>query len=214
MPPGVGLGVDAVRPAGPQRPGVPQRVVPERRDQPGGLGGQDVGGLGELDRERGVEQVGGGHAVVHPGRGRPRLGVVRPGGQEGDHVVIGDRLDRGYRLGGGRLGRTDGFHAHRRHRARPGLRLQDEHLHPAPQLVLVRLAPDPPHLGQRVPLDHASKVSARGGRPPGTRPDRGDPSPGPQARPTGRGDSHGMPGRADPDVGDRLAKDDDDERAM
>src|SRR6185312_6727914 len=38
-------------------------------------------------------------------------------------------------------------------------RLEDQHLHPAPQLVLVRVAPDPPHLGQRVPLDHASTLS-------------------------------------------------------
>src|SRR6516164_7095138 len=70
----------------------------------------------------------------------------------------------GDRFGGGRCGRTDGFHALGRHAARPGLRLQDQHLHPAPQLVLVRLAPDSPHLGQRVPLDHASTLSGTASR--------------------------------------------------
>src|SRR4029078_2295848 len=86
-------------------------------------------------------------------------GVVRPGGQEGDHVVVGDRLHRGDRLRGWWWGRTDGFHALGRHRAPPRPRLEDHHLHPAQQLVLVRVAPDPPHLGQRVPLDHASTLS-------------------------------------------------------
>jgi hypothetical protein len=100
VPPDVGFGVDAVRPAGPQRVPVRQRVVPQHRDQRGGLGDQQVAGLGQLDRERRVEQVGGGHAEVHPGGRRARLGVVRPGGQEGDHVVVGDRLHRGDRLGG------------------------------------------------------------------------------------------------------------------
>ena len=96
---------------------------------------------------------------MHVGGGRAGGGVVGPRGQERDHVVISDGLHRGYRLGSGRWGRTNRLHALGRHRARPGLRLQDEHLHPAPQLVLVRLAPDPPHLGQRVPIDHGSIVS-------------------------------------------------------
>src|SRR5215472_17002027 len=46
-------------------------------------------------------------------------------------------------------------------------------LHPAPELVLVLLAPDPAHLGQRVTLDHWLILPRRGdqpGRPPGAAP--------------------------------------------
>ena len=52
-------------------------------------------------------------------------------------------------------------------RCRPGpcprgrVRLQHQGLDPAPQLVLVGLAPDPAHLGPGVPLDHASHPAAR-----------------------------------------------------
>ena len=117
-------------------------------------GHQQVGGLGQLQRQRGVQQVGRGHPVVHVGGGLARGGVVRPRGQERDHVVLGDRLHRGHRL---RRGRRRGAHrVHRLGRHGPGLRVRLQHqgLHLAPQLVLVCLAPDPAHLGPRVPLDH------------------------------------------------------------
>ena len=64
----------------------------------------DVGRVGQLQRERGVEQVRAGHAEVHVGGGLARLGVVGPGAQERDHVVLGDRLDLGDRLRGRRRG--------------------------------------------------------------------------------------------------------------
>ena len=91
--PDVGLGVDAVRPPGPQRAAVRQRVVAEHAPPARGLGQQQVGRLGELDGERGVEQVGRGHAEVHVRRGLARRGVVGPGAEEGDHVVVGHRLE-------------------------------------------------------------------------------------------------------------------------
>ena len=46
-----------------------------------------------------------------------------------------------------------------------GVRLQHERLDPAPQLVLVRLAPDAAHLGKGVALDHADQSSSRLERP-------------------------------------------------
>ena len=57
------------------------------------------------------------------------------------------------------LGRWRGRVAHRldgvgRNDARGRVRLQHQRLHVAPQLVLVRLAPDAAHLGQGVPLNH------------------------------------------------------------
>ena len=134
---------------------VRQPVVAQRRDQPVGLGQQDVGGVGQLHRQRGVEQVRRRHAVVHVRGRRAGLGVVRPRGEEGDDVVLRRLLDLG-----DPLGRRRRRVAHRLddvggHPARGGVRLQDERLDPAPQLVLVLVAPDPPHLRERVALDHA-----------------------------------------------------------
>ena len=85
-------------------------------------------------------------------------GVVGPRGQERDHVVISDGLHRGYRLGSGWWGRTNRLHAVPRHRARPGRAPQGRAPPPGTTARTCRLAPDPPHLGQRVPLDHGSIV--------------------------------------------------------
>ena len=76
--PHVGLGVHAVGAAHLDRVPVRQPVVAQRGDQPVGLGQQDVGGVGQLHRERGVEQVGRRHAVVHVGGGRPRRRCCPP----------------------------------------------------------------------------------------------------------------------------------------
>ena len=154
VPPDVGLGVHAVRAADLDRVPVRQPVVAQRRHQPVGLGQQHVGGVGQLHRERGVEQVGRRHAVVHVRGGRPGLGVVGPRGEEGDDVVLrrlldlGDPLRRRRRRVAHRLDDVGG------HPPRGGVRLQDQRLHPAPELVLVLVAPDPAHLGERVALDH------------------------------------------------------------
>ena len=76
-------------------------------------------GLGELHGQRGVEQVGRRHAVVHVRRGRPRLGVVGPRGEEGDDVVLRRLLDLGDPLRASAAGRC--APARRRRRA-PGRR--------------------------------------------------------------------------------------------
>ena len=56
-------------------------------------------------------------------------------------------------VGGGRVAhRLDDVGGHP---AGGRVRLQDQRLHPAPELVLVLVAPDPAHLGERVALDHA-----------------------------------------------------------
>jgi hypothetical protein len=152
--PGVGLGVHAVGAADPHRRTVRQAVVAQRCHELGGAADEQVGRLGELHAERRVEQVRRRHAVVDVSSRVARVGVVGPGGQERDDVVLGHRLDRGDRLGGGRRG---GPHRRDRvggHDARPGVRLEHQRLDPAPQLVLVRVAPDAAHLGQGVALDH------------------------------------------------------------
>ena len=65
---------------------APAPPAPRRRRQ------QQVGGLGELDGEAGVQHVAAGHALVHEAAVRPdRLGEP---GQEGDDVVPGLALDR------------------------------------------------------------------------------------------------------------------------
>ena len=55
------------------------------------VGDQEIGGAGQLDVEAGIEHVGRGHALVH----EARFGThdLREMGQEGDHVMLGHRLD-------------------------------------------------------------------------------------------------------------------------
>ena len=52
---------------------------------------QQVRGLLELHRQRRIEHVGAGHALVKPPPLRPKL-LAGPG-EEGDHVMLGHRLD-------------------------------------------------------------------------------------------------------------------------
>jgi hypothetical protein len=101
---------------------------------------------------------------VHVGGGGAGLGVVGPGGEERDHVVLGHGLDLGHGLGGRRRRGANRPDRLRGHRPRPGVGLKDKRLHPAPELVLVGLGPDQPHRGQRIPVDHASTVAADRGR--------------------------------------------------
>src|SRR5258706_7128973 len=81
-------------------------------------------------------------------------GFAGPGGEKGDHVVVRDSLDRGDRLRRWRRSGPDWPDAPGGNYSSRRVRLEDEGFDPAPQLVLVRLAPDPAHLGQRVTLDH------------------------------------------------------------
>ena len=88
---GRGLGMDAVAAADGERVLVLQRALLQRRQQLVDVAEQDVGGLGELDGEAGVEHVRRGHALVH--EARLRADELAEPGQEGDHVVLGDLLD-------------------------------------------------------------------------------------------------------------------------
>ncbi len=55
------------------------------------IGDEDVGGPHQLHVEAGIEHVRGGHSLVDEARlGADDLGKV---GEEGDHVVLGHRLD-------------------------------------------------------------------------------------------------------------------------
>ena len=91
-PEGRRLGVDAVAAADGRRQLVLERAALEHLEQRVEIRDQQVGGLLQLHRERGVEHVGAGHALVQPAPLRPEL-LAGPG-QEGDHVMLGDRLDR------------------------------------------------------------------------------------------------------------------------
>jgi hypothetical protein len=63
----------------------------ERRKQAVKVGQQQVGRLGQLHRQAGIQHVRGGHALVHEARLLAHvLGQV---GEEGDDVVLGGRLD-------------------------------------------------------------------------------------------------------------------------
>ena len=85
-----GLGVDAVRPAHGERARVLARPRRERRHELPGAGDQDLAARAQLQRERGVEHVGGGQPEVDPA---PRLAHGRREhvDERGD-VVLGDAL--------------------------------------------------------------------------------------------------------------------------
>ena len=84
--------MDAVAPPDRQRVLVLERPPPQRREQRVEIGEQDVRGPRELHAEAGVEHVRRRHPLVHEARlVAHMLGEM---GQEGDHVVLGHRLDR------------------------------------------------------------------------------------------------------------------------
>ena len=87
-----GFGVDAVAAADGQGVFVLDRAGLQRRHHGVDVGQQQVGGLGQLHRQGGVQHVGTGHALVHEAAVRTD-GLGQPG-QEGDDVVAGFPLDR------------------------------------------------------------------------------------------------------------------------
>ena len=102
------------------------------------------------------------------------VGVVRPRGEEGDDVVLRRLLDLRDPLRGRRRGVAHRLDDVGGHPPRGGVRLEHERLDPAPERVLVLVAPDPAHLGERVALDHrgyrlplAQLVAPRGHPPAG-----------------------------------------------
>ena len=150
---GHGLGVDAVAAPDAGRHLVLERAALEHGEQGVDIGEQDVGGLGELDGEAGVEHVGRRHALVDEARLRPD--VLGEAGQEGDDVVLGlalDLVDAGD-VEGALLAHDPGGLL--RDHAELGLGLAGERLDLEPDAELVLGLPDGGHLGTGIAGDHA-----------------------------------------------------------
>ena len=117
----------------------------------------------DLERERGVDDVGGGEAVVEPAALVAEL--LGDGIDECRGVVLQRRLELGHALGGRRARPLpDGPGGLGRDCAQlgPGVERRDFHLEPGRQPALVR--PDPGHGRARVAGDHQSQSRARPGR--------------------------------------------------
>ena len=86
-----GLGMHAV--GAPHRDGVAmgERQIPQGAGECGLLLDQERAGAGDRQAERGIEDIGGGHAVVDPARGRSDMfGDI---GQERYDIVVGRLLE-------------------------------------------------------------------------------------------------------------------------
>jgi hypothetical protein len=125
---------------------------------------QQAPGLADLERERGVDDVGGGEPVVE----EPTLlaELLGHGVDERRHVVVRLRLDRGDPLGAGSdrmLGDlVDGVPWHGTELG-PAFERRELHLEPACELRLVR--PDPGHGRAGVARDHDRKSRGDTGAP-------------------------------------------------
>ena len=158
-PEGDRLGVDAVAAADGRRQLVLEGAALEHVEQRVDVGEQDVGGLLELHRQRGVEHVGAGHALVQPALLRPQF-LAGPG-EEGDHVMLGHRLDRVDRRHVDLaervvvIGLADRRRVLGRDHADLAHRLGREHLDLPPDAVAVFGRPDGRHLGAGIAGNHA-----------------------------------------------------------
>ena len=129
---------------------------------------QQLAGVADLQRERRVDDVGGGQAVVDPASRRADL--LRHRVDEGGEVVLRLALELGDPLGARRLdpladlgNRVGGDGAE----LGPGLEGGELDVQPARELALLR--PDPVHLGSGVARNHRLECRARAGGPPGTK---------------------------------------------
>ena len=114
----------------------------------------DGGGFSELEGLGGVDDVGGGEAVVEPAGGVGICDVLGDGGGEGDYVVS----DFGFDLLDARDGEAaaiaDGVGGDLGHDACGGEGLGSCDFDAEPAAVFVFVGPDAAHLGQRVAGDH------------------------------------------------------------
>ncbi len=160
-PEGRRLRVDTVASPDGRREFVLERPTLEHREKLVEVLEEEVRGLFQLHGKRGVEHVAARHPLVKPAPLRPKL-LAGPG-QEGDHVMPGDRFDR--------IDRCDidvaeevavirladrrcvlrGDHPDAAHR------LGREYLDPPPDPVAVLGAPDGRHFGAGIAGDHGSR---------------------------------------------------------
>ena len=152
------LGVNAVAAADGRRPLMLESAALDHLEQRVDVLDEQLGRLLELHGERGVEHVGAGHALVKPAPLGPEL-LAGPG-QEGDHVMLGDSLDRVDR---GNVDLTErvvvvslanGLGVLRRDHADPAHRLGREHLDLPPDAIAVLGRPDGRHFGAGIAGDH------------------------------------------------------------
>ena len=183
------LGVDAVRAADAERQPVLLRARDDRRERAVEAVEQQRSGLLDLERERGVDDVRRGEAVVEPAAGRPEL--LGDGVDEGGRVVVQARFELGDALRvtepsrARRISRNDVG----RDRADlgPTFECGELDLEPARQLSLVR--PDACHGRSRVAGDHwiessrTTRRQSRARRRARVRPSRGRPTRLRRARP-------------------------------
>ncbi len=156
------LGVDPVRPPDDRRPAVLPGAPAQRGAQAVDPREDLVDRAGELQRQRGVEHVGGGHPEVQPACVRP--GQLLDVGQKRDDVVAGLPLDfqDPRRIELSRRGRAHSLvGAGRNDRPRLfGHRGAGGQLHLEPALEAARVGPQGAEIGPAVAVDQGPPYSA------------------------------------------------------
>ena len=154
------LRVDAVGPPDHRRVPMLERPVADGLGQRVEIAQNEIARLAHLDRLRGVDDVGGGHAEVQPPRRGPHvLGDRR---RERNHVMLRRLLDLfdARDVEGAAL--ADVARGLGRHDAGGGHRVGRGGLHEQPGLVSTLVAPDPPHVGVGVPGNHLFEIEPFG----------------------------------------------------
>ena len=156
------LGMDAVAAADGGRVLVLDRAALEGGQQRVQIGQQQVGGLGQLDGEAGVEHVGRGHALMDEAGVRADMfGEI---GQEGDDVVLGLALDLIDPVDIELALLPDGFGGGARDHAQFGLGVAGMGLDLEPDAELVFRFPDTGHFRAAIARNHRSSLNAAGWR--------------------------------------------------
>ena len=166
-------------------------------------GADDGGGVLELEGLRGVDDIGGGEAVVEPAGAVGVGDVLGDGGGEGDDVVADFGFDLVDAVDGEVAAVTDSVGCGLGDDAGAGEGLRGGDLDGEPAAVLVFVGPDAAHVGARVAGDQAVVPSGAATRSMG-RPDSGrirsvrSERLTPKSWPSRRRGSHGRGGRAGP----------------
>ena len=158
------LGMDAVAAADGEGELVLERPRLQCRHHRVEIRQQQLGRLGELHRQAGVQHVGAGHSLMHEAAVRPdRIGQP---GEEGDHVVTGFTLDLVDAVDVGRpdhfQGRpaplADGASGGGGDQAVPRHALGGQRLDLEPDAVAILGRPDGVHLGSGITGNHRCHV--------------------------------------------------------